>query len=171
MKVSWKTVDNLPISIREMQAYGAACLVKFCSSRGIESPHVSLLVRHLLDLMTSSDLPDWESKGAVLELSGRGDPIPDALLNVIRSSDLEDFSRLVDSVVEVGLVDMYGAETRQPLRFLNLAREILGGIGLTPPSIEELCLLSGRDQGWGAPLAKERAKKIEAWCLSHFRPE
>ncbi len=49
-----------------------------------------------------------------LELESKLDP-----------DDKEDFMVLVDSVVEVGIVDLYGAPTDMPFRFLKKAMDIL----------------------------------------------
>ncbi|MNH42948.1 hypothetical protein D3C79_1047480 [compost metagenome] len=55
---------------------------------------------------TSSNLSEWDTQGAQLDLNGRGDPIPQNIKSNLSSNDLDEFSALVDSVVEVGIVDL-----------------------------------------------------------------
>jgi len=123
------------LSTRELQAYGAACLATFCANKGISSPYVDALIAHLLSVLTCSDLPGWETAGARLELTGRGDPLPPGLLASLRSDMLPILQHLVDSVVEIGLVDMYTAETERPFEFLLRTTTILELQGVHPPSI------------------------------------
>jgi hypothetical protein len=169
MKTSSKTRDKTPMSTREMQAYGVACLVKFCAVKKITSPYLSELLEHLLNLLTCADLTAWEAGGSRLALAGRGDPLPEDLSREISPDNLEPFRRLVEHVVEIGLVDMYGAETSQPLQFLNRTQEILRSTGISPPSVDELWLLSEKNTGWGEPLSIEKSEQVKTWCLRHWQ--
>lgn len=155
------------LSTRLMQAYGAACIAKYCSVKSISSEHVVALIEHLLNVLTTSNLPDWERSGTRLALSGRGDPLPDELLARVPASDVQTFDELVQCVVEIGLVDMYGAETTEPARFLERVVSILRSSSVEPPSIAELIALIGvSETGWGDPLTVDQYRKVREWCMS-----
>src|SRR5687768_16304136 len=98
------------LSTRELQAYGAACLAKFCADKCIFSQHVERLLAHLLSLLSCEHLPAWEAAGARLVLTGRGDGLPRDLRERVKPDLVEIFEQLVELVVEIGLIDMYGAE-------------------------------------------------------------
>ncbi|MEM7351022.1 MAG: hypothetical protein AAF657_09470 [Acidobacteriota bacterium] len=145
-----------------MQACGAACLAKFCSEKGIGSTNVDGLIEHLLLLLACTDLPAWESSGAGLELSGRGDPLPDSLVNSLTPDLARDFQRLIESVVEIGLVDMYGAVTDLPAKFLAESQRLLESNGVQPPKPEELFPEGGKEDlcGWGEPMIESEYRVV-----------
>lgn len=155
------------LSTRAMQAYGAACITKFCSVSSITSEHVTALIDHLLGVLTTSYLPDWENAGARLSLSGRGDPLSEDLVTRMPSGLVQSFHNLVECVVEIGLADMYGADTRVPAQFLQRATAILRSNSVEPPSITELVGLVGISKpGWGPPLSVDQYHRVREWCLS-----
>ena len=156
------------LSTRELQAYGAACLAKFCADKGISSPDVDQLVAHLLGLLTCEDLPGWESTGARLGLAGRGDRLPMQLEAAISPDLLGVLRHLVESVVEIGVVDMYGAETDQPLGFALRAVDILESQGVLPPAWRDLFpMREAQDvQGWGRPVSSEQYEHAREWVRS-----
>lgn len=158
------------LSTRELQAYGAACLAKFCADNGISSSDVDQLVAHLLDLLTCQDLPGWESTGARLGLAGRGDRLPMQLEAAV-SPDLVGVVRhLVESVVEIGLVDMYGAETDQPLEFALRAVDILESHGVHPPDWRDLFPMRNDQeaQGWGRPASSDQYEHAREWVRTRL---
>jgi hypothetical protein len=155
------------LSTRLMQAYGAACIAKFCSAKSISSEHVTALIEHLLSVLTSSHLPHWENAGAHLSLAGRGDPLPDDLVMCIPPNLVQTFNGLVDHAVEIGLVDMYGAETSEPARQLQRTVSILRSSSVNPPSITELVALVGISKsGWGDALFVDQYRRVREWCWS-----
>ena len=155
------------ISTRVMQAYGAACIVKFCAAKSISSEDVTALVEHLLNVLTSSNLQDWEVSGTRLSLSGRGDPLPKELVRRMPPSLLEPLHHLVECVVEIGLIDMHGAVTSGPVKFLERVRALLAPSSVEPPSIAELIALTGASEpGWGQPLSLVEYRKAREWCMS-----
>ncbi|WP_200877999.1 hypothetical protein [Burkholderia paludis] len=80
-------------------------------------------------------MAEWDSRGTLLDLNGRGDPMPDSLKDMLHGEDLCDFLILVDNVVEVGIVDLYGERTDLPLRFLDEAMCILEGSSISLPDL------------------------------------
>lgn len=153
------------LSTREKQAYGALCMHRFCKAKGIEHPCIDELIEHLLSILISSPLDGWERKGAALELSGRGDPIPDALEKQLADDVRKDFARLVYFVVEIGFGDMYGAPTMKPLNDLLRCLEILDAHGVERPDINELFndrMPRGEDAPvWGETFSEERYEQVK----------
>jgi len=165
--VSKELVDH-PLSNRVMQAYGAACIVKFCAARCIRSVHVDQLVKYLLKLLSSDNIPEWESAGSVLELSGRENVLPEAVADRLTAHDRVAFLRILESVAEIGIVDMYGADTNGPTQALCEATRILSSCGIEAPSIAELYAMVRSQRGWGEPLPDNQVHLLEVWCLSHW---
>jgi hypothetical protein len=151
------------LSTREMQAYGAACLARFCADKDISSPHIDRLIEHLLSVLICDDLPGWESIGSRIGLTGRGDELPREVQQVVRPILTEALQHLLESVAEIGLVDMYGAETERPFEFLIRTVDILESCDVQPPSIQKL--FPTRDGGacerMGAPGEKGRIRVRE----------
>jgi hypothetical protein len=150
-------------STRELQAYGAACLAAFVAAKKVKHSSVRELVEHLLEVLNTSDLPRWESRGGALSLPGRGDRLPGELVSV------PDLADLLEAVVEIGLVDLYGADSEQPLAFALAAVEILHRNGLpAPPPQVILGEPSGEGSGWGPPLGRAIYEKARHWCLQRL---
>ena len=126
------------LSNRELQAYGCLCMHRFCSEKHIEHPYIDELLEHLLIMLISSDLVPWERKLAGLELSGAGDPIPTELETLIPNDIFNDFDLLVESVVEIGIGDMYAAPSERPLNDLFRCLEILDANGVERPDVPEI---------------------------------
>jgi hypothetical protein len=165
-----ENVIGLTLPTRAKQAYGAACIVKFCAVRGIESPLVDELVAQLLSVLRSTDLPEWDTHLYGLAIAGQHDgPLPKDFVAAVGASDLEAFQSLTDAVVEIGGSDMYGADTAFPFRYMMQAKSILQGLDITPPSLEELCRIAPDLHGWGKPLSPETAAAIQTWCKSQAR--
>jgi hypothetical protein len=165
-----ENVPGLTLSTRAKQAYGAACMVKFCAARGIVSPHVDELVARLLSVLCSTDLPEWGTNLYGLAIAGQHDgALPKDFVAAVDASDLEAFRSLADSVVEIGGSDMYGADTAFPFNYMMEAKSILLALDITPPSIDELCRIAPDPHGWGKPLSREQAAAIEAWCRDQAR--
>lgn len=152
------------LSIRGKQAYAALCLVQFCAAKRITHVSITQLVEHLLSILVADNLPDWERKGACIELTGRGDPLPVAVKEVVPEHLRQTFCCLVDSVVEVGIINMYGATNEEPFRFLYQCMNILEKNGVKLPLLEDVLGLIDRGQqesnGWGNPINDEEYKKI-----------
>ncbi len=80
---------------------------------------------------------EWENKGAQLELAGRGDALPKSIDSLISIKDKSSFTELLESAVEVGITDMYGAETENPTLYLKKCIAILNKNKITTPKIDE----------------------------------
>ncbi|RQQ02771.1 hypothetical protein DF107_35275 [Burkholderia stagnalis] len=122
-------------SSEDKQLYASSCLRRYCELMGISHPAISELLDHLDSIASGKSLAEWDAKGALLDLNGRGDPIPVSLRSMMSGDDLIEFENLVDSVVEVGIVDLYGAKTNLPLKFLDKAMLVLERRGLPLPEL------------------------------------
>ncbi|MHC5785643.1 hypothetical protein A1395_01145 [Pseudomonas protegens] len=112
-------------SVRDLQLYAAACLEAYCLSKGIAHPAVDDLLKHLENYPEKDRLLAWDRAGAQLALNGRGDDLPQSLVALIAPEDIEAFSSIVDSAVEVGMVDLYGGATDLPVIFMGKITAIL----------------------------------------------
>ncbi|WP_218834743.1 hypothetical protein [Burkholderia ubonensis] len=126
-----KLAGHSPVA---MQRYASSCLRRYCEVKGLSHPAVDALLDHLDSIETARDLAKWERKGALLELNGRGDPIPAGITSALSEDERNAFAVLVESVVEVGIVDLYGAKTDLPLRFLDKTMRILAQNGIPLPA-------------------------------------
>jgi hypothetical protein len=93
------------------------------------------LLDHLDAIATTGSLAEWDARGSVLPLNGRGDPLPKEVENILRADEKREFMEMVDSVVEVGIVDLYGSSTNLPLNFLNKSMRILEDSRIPLPPI------------------------------------
>ena len=140
------------LSTRQLQAYAALCLKNYCESLNISHLEIDKLVAHLFGILVSDDLPAWEHVGACLVIAGRGDPVPEEVERIVPMQNLEDFRKLVEYCIEVGIVDMYGASTALPLEFLEKCLAILDKSETKLPSINELTQLGKTGDVWAEPL-------------------
>jgi hypothetical protein len=158
-------VTPLHLPTRALQAYAALCLVGFCRAKAIRDSTINALVEHLLRLLVEDDLPDWERRGARLELSGRGDAPPPRLLQKLPVDLHGDFAKLVENVVEVGIVNMYGACTSHPADFVLKCVRLLQKHGVLVP---DAALVSRAEDGsvrlpeWGQCWTEAQYQEIRA---------
>ncbi len=161
------TLDVLSdLSTREMQAYGALCLHRFCKANCINHPYIDELIEHLLSILIIDLLDGWERNGAVLKLSGRGDPIPESLKMQLAEEVREDFARLVYFVVEIGFADVYGNPSNRPLHNLMRCLAILDAHGVERPSVDEpfknRVPREADAPDWGEIYSHERFEQVRA---------
>ncbi|WP_455240240.1 hypothetical protein [Variovorax durovernensis] len=123
------------LSAAEKQIYAANCLEVFVRHFKIEDASVETLLAHL-KRAGESDFGKWEREGAILPLNGRGDARPLGLEEKVPMDIQQDFFKLIDFVVEVGIVDSYGENSMLPLNFLDGAVEILRIHGVLPPKLD-----------------------------------
>ncbi|WP_110955879.1 hypothetical protein [Anaerosinus massiliensis] len=151
------------MSIRKKQAYAALCLANFCAEKRIVHESIKELIEHLLSILIEKNLVKWESAGCSLEISGRGDPLPDHIKMIVPSEIYGVFNHLVESVVEVGIVDMYGAISDEPLKFLLESIKIVQSSGVQIPDVNNVFDRepeNSSDNGWGNPVSEEEYDKV-----------
>ena len=147
-------------NLRQMQAYSALCLWKFCFSMQINNENLNKLIMHLLTILTTNNLLEWERLGGELSVTGRGDPLPQELVKNIHDNIKVDLMKLIDSCVEVGIVDMFGEESEQPLFFLNECKKILDKYALESPPLSILNTYKVGKSRWGEPITDAELKQI-----------
>lgn len=113
------------LSPRDLQLYASKLLEAYCKAKSFQHTAINDLVAHLNNYPEDRNLSEWEKMGALLPLNGRGDDMPSDLSESIPSQDFEDFCQIVDSAVEVGIVDLYGAPTDLPVKFIEKISLIL----------------------------------------------
>lgn len=153
------------LSVRELQAYGALCLAKYCDAGGLQHPAIKTLADHLVSLLVAEDLPAWEAAGATLQLSGRGDPAPDSVRAAVPSILWAGFQRLVACAVEIGIVDIYGKSSGRPRDFAEQCAAVLAAHGVDPP---DPSVVKGAARpltsAWGDPVSAEEYQRIRELC-------
>jgi hypothetical protein len=148
------------LNIRQKQAYAALCINQFCMHFNIRDNSISELITHLISLLTTDNIPEWESKGAILAIVGRGEPIPQNVIELVPVNCQEHFSELIENGVEVGIIDIYGALTEQPQQFLNNCIHILVQLKIEVPQLDGLLLHSICSNGWGDTIESEKLNEI-----------
>ncbi len=145
---------------RQLQCYAAMCMRAYCEAKGITHPAIDELFSHLVDVLSTDNLPDWETTGAGLTAPGRGNPIPNSVSDAVPADCREEFGRLVDDCVEVGIVDMYCADSDYPVDFARNCRGILRKQGVPTPSLTFIRGLGDCFPGWNEPYCGEEVKRI-----------
>ena len=158
------------LSIRELQALGALCLAAFCGHFAIVHRSVDDLTTHQVSLLSALRLPDWEQAGAGLRLAGRGDPIHEEVLSVVPAEWREDFGKLVECTVEIGIANLYGACSEYPQKHLLQAMEVLKARTVSVPDAE-LVKVQPRplSSAWGEPVPQEVCRPIFERCQALLR--
>lgn len=130
-------IKNLNIlNTKEKQILAAKCFSKYCFEKGISHQYIDELIEHLLSIQNTKNLPFWEAEGAKLKLNGRGDELPKEIEIILETKDKKAFLEILESAVEVGIVDMYGTETKQPEIYLKKCISILSNNYISIPKVE-----------------------------------
>ncbi|WP_338289401.1 hypothetical protein [Luteolibacter sp. LG18] len=140
-------------SIRVFQFWGGLCVAAFCRHHRFGHRFIDELVYHHVELLRAPDLPAWDIAGARLAITGRGDAPPQEVLGIIPTELGDDFHRLIECATEIGIVDLYGAATDHPSRFLLKCLEVLDKHGIPKPR-EITCPLPAI-VGFGEALGEE----------------
>ncbi|WP_460371138.1 hypothetical protein ACOYXF_05610 [Pseudomonas sp. Tul1A2] len=112
------------LSPRGLQIYASKFLQAYCNAKSFQHLAINDLIAHLNNYPENDNLDEWERRG-VLPLNGRGDCIPPDLNQSIPPHDIVDFCQVVDSAVEIGIVNLYGAPTNLPEKFIEKMSLIL----------------------------------------------
>jgi len=152
--------DFESFNIRQMQVYAGLCLQRFCSHHRIDDPLIDELIVHLLEILVATDLSSWEHDGTYLAITGRGDPIPEVVSNSLSRDTLSNLRSLMESCVEVGMVDMYGEPTRKPLEFLETCISKLTRSGIPLPAFQPLKKHKKGTDHWGDSISKSDFEEL-----------
>jgi len=123
------------MTTKQKQVIAAKCFSKYCEEKNNRHNSIDKLVEHLISIENFENIVDWEQKGTQLELVGRGDEIPKSIDNIISLKDKSTFNELLECAVEVGIIDLYGAETENPKLFLEKCIRILKKNNISLPTI------------------------------------
>ncbi|MCX6952388.1 MAG: hypothetical protein NTV51_09515 [Verrucomicrobia bacterium] len=141
-------------SIRSQQAIGAALVEKFCFDYCISSPAVSVFVDQLWKVAIAKDLPAWETEGALIEITGRGDPLPEELVAQLGGEISAKLMLICDSATEISLSQMYGAyQPDESFRFLSRTAIATGVSLATFETAEVLRQHKPGPNGWGVAIS------------------
>ena len=139
---------------RQKQVYAAICLWVFCVQLSVQHDSIAKLFAHLVSMLTANSLPDWEQEGLELDIIGRGDPLPNDVEAVVPQEHLEAFNSLVESCIEVGIVDMYGESTEQPGIYLERCIDVLKLSGINAPNPRILAKYKIGNDSWGEAISE-----------------
>jgi hypothetical protein len=144
------------MSTRALQLVGAAALARYCDVHTLSDPSIGALLLHLADLATTTDFVAWERRGSRLALTGRGDPMPASI--AIAGDRRTEFAQLVQDVVEIGLCDAYGADTREPRAYARRALVAIGAADIALPNPSPLLAQTASvPKGLGPPIDAQTA--------------
>ncbi len=149
------------LNTRLLQVYGAICLWKFCKVFDIRHKDIDTLLSHLVSICIVKSLPDWEQAGVQITITGRGDGLPGDIVSIIPEELMDTFTILIEYVIEIGIVDMYGDNTDLPFDFTHHCIDILTRYGIDAPDHTILVRYnnpSGRV--WGNTISKESLHEI-----------
>jgi hypothetical protein len=117
------------LSWEQKQTLAAKCFKNYCEKYNIRDETINKLLEHLYSMgkykNEYNNLSIWERNGAKLELSGRGDPLPEKLEDKISKDKINEFNKILEYTVEVGMCDMYGKNTNKPYEYLMKCIKIL----------------------------------------------
>ena len=157
---SSEIMDKFSFNTRQNQAYPAVCLHNFCKHFGIKHYFIDELVWHLISILSADNLVDWESKGAKLNLSGRGESLPEVIRKMVPISCYDDFTELLEYCIEVGVVDMYGDNADEPQLFLLKCIKLLSDNNIELPKFDVISKCRLDESAWGKAIRKSELRKI-----------
>jgi len=143
------------MTVRQMQVGAALCLWKFCLTMKINHTSIDELLCHLFSVATAEDLAEWDTRGSLLAVTGRGDPIPEIVLKAVPEEHVDSFQRLLESCVEVGIVDLYGASTGLPAKFFGDCIRTLQREHVEVPNMAAIQEYCKGAEPWGEPVQCE----------------
>lgn len=132
-----------------MQTIGTLCLLEFCKKYSISHHSLEELHSHLLSILKTEQLPIWDENGLNIEITGRGDELPDSLIELIPEELKEDFYELIDSVIEIGVVNLYGQINDLPFIFLTKSLSIINKHNIHLIIPDTINHLESKGMTWG----------------------
>jgi hypothetical protein len=147
------------LTVRQLQLYAAVCLCRYSDSRDLDAKPLDDLVSHLASMTTVADISAWELRGTSLEMTGRGDELPDEITRQVPAPERKLFFGLVEYCVEVGITDMYGAQTDDPKKCLMKCFSFLRSAGLGAADIEARLARSPAVLPWGEPISHQELRR------------
>lgn len=150
---------SLNLNVRKMQFYGALCLWRFGKAINFLPDSILELADHLTSILCAADLPKWEERAGRLQITS-GDPLPDEVIKHAPENYLSDLSRLIEFSIEIGIVDMYGADTSAPSTFLSKCINILNARNIPLPDPKHLIDVDNDNGHWGKAISEPQVKEL-----------
>jgi len=124
----------------QKQKLAADCFKLYCEKYNIQHRAIDELLAHLYAMEKYRneyhDLATWDTVGANLKLTGRGDSLLVDLQTKIPQDKMQEFQHILECAVEVGLSDLYGDTTDLPYEFLIKCIKILAVNSVTFPCVK-----------------------------------
>ncbi|WP_417356561.1 hypothetical protein [Flavobacterium sp.] len=153
------------LKIREQQLIGTLCIVCFCKKYDIQHHDIDEFVSYLLSILIADNLPEWEDEGLKVNIVGRGEPLPQSVENSILPKLRGDFQKLIDIASEIGMADMYGADTSAPVLTTQQCMAILAKHKIEVTLPEEFLNDTDEDR-WGEPWSDEKFNSLKIYLDS-----
>ncbi len=145
---------------RKMQAYSAICLLECCRQKSIIDPELNNLILYLLSILKATDLTIWDQEICDVDIPGRGEELPDRVMVKIKNEEQPIFVELINNCTEIGIADMYGANTNAPehhyLESLNNCKQL----GVELPRIDPILEIENGNNPWGNAISSAEYKNI-----------
>jgi hypothetical protein len=136
-----KDKEMKELTTQEKQVYSAKCLDNYCRHFGIFDDSIDFLLDHLYAMPAYDDLSRWDSIGSKVELTRVAlgdDPLSESLTKRIPEEKIPEFKSLLMNVVEVGMSDMYSADSDWPFTHLCECIKILEKYKIGLPNYPKL---------------------------------
>lgn len=150
------------LKIKEQQLIGALCIVCFCKKYDIQHQDIDEFVSYLLSILVADNLPEWEGEGLKVNIVGRGEPLPQSVENSIPLKLRGDFQKLIDNASEIGMADIYGADTSAPVLATQRCMAILAKHKIEVTLPEEFLNDTDEDR-WGKPWSDEKFSDLKRY--------
>ncbi len=140
----------LPLNIRVASWLGAECLSHYAADRGIDDRELSEFCDYIQLLIDADDVGEWDAKGASLQITGLGDPLPVHL-------DSGELHRLVGVVREISASQIYGRYNPEEVRSFLTDAVRISNIDLSHYNLQAMREIEPSD-GWGSPISESEKR-------------
>ena len=154
------------LKIKEQQLIGALCIVCFCKKYDIQHHNIDEFVNYLLSILIADNLPEREDEGLKVNIVGRGEPLPQSVENSIPLKLRDDFQKLIDNASEIGMADMYGAYTNEPLLATQRCMAVLAKHKIEVILPKEFLNDTNEDR-WGEPWSDEKFNDLKRYLETY----
>jgi len=133
------------LSIRELQVVATFCVAKYCSNFNLKHDCIEEYLLHHLSIIFTENLLEWENKGKIINITGRGDYLPDDFITCIDTKRIKEFDIITQYSTEVGITNLFGCHDTEPLNFLLKVINILKKHNIEIPSLKSIFININRE--------------------------
>ena len=148
--------SSLPVNVRVASWLGAECLRAFAFKNGLSDSRLDLFVTKIADIVSVSNIPEWDNELNQLEISGFGDPLPSELQSV------KDLDVIVECVREISLSQKYGAHRPDEIRLYLKKAIMLSNLDLDTYDMEKIVSIPPEADGFGSAIPPEVVRAFHA---------